>query len=401
VDVSGDDRWSAEALLRLGALGIGRGDARDLRGAITVHAYDPEPLEILALPGTLKDPADPSTYARLASPDGWGAAERWPLVTPEESRAFDDAELLYRLCLEHDGATMRDQPDRIVIASAVRPRNAARIASLRREIEAGRERNPTLPAWHYFLARLLNEANLHAEARGLIEAIPKSLRRFDAFANLAAEHYIDTERFDVAEEICRAYPYVHNQRDLLTFATKGRKALEDERILAEKTAKMREPSPRALLKTSKGNITLELFEDDAPNAVRNFVDLVARKRFYDGLRFHRVEGGRCLRMGDPRTRAGASGDDDGPAWRLRPDSSPRPMLRGYVTALPVEGGFHGSQLLISFVPMTELEHTLVFARVVEGMDVLLSLEQDDLLEQAEILSRRNHAYDPMAARLDR
>jgi hypothetical protein len=77
------------------------------------------------------------------------------------------------------------------------------------------------------------------------------------------------------------------------------------------------------------------------------------------------------------------------------------MLRGYVTALPVEGGFHGSQLLISFVPMTELDRALVFARVVEGMDVLLSLEQDDLLEQVEIVSRRNHAYDPMAARLDR
>ena len=44
---------------------------------------------------------------------------------------------------------------------------------------------------------------------------------------------------------------------------------------------------RAIMETEKGTINLELFDQDAPNTVKNFVDL-ANKGFYDGLNFHRV-----------------------------------------------------------------------------------------------------------------
>ena len=44
---------------------------------------------------------------------------------------------------------------------------------------------------------------------------------------------------------------------------------------------------QATMKTSKGTITLDLFESDAPNTVKNFTDL-AKKGYYDGLKFHRV-----------------------------------------------------------------------------------------------------------------
>ncbi|MHC5080789.1 MAG: peptidylprolyl isomerase, partial [Planctomycetota bacterium] len=46
--------------------------------------------------------------------------------------------------------------------------------------------------------------------------------------------------------------------------------------------------PRVRLKTDRGEIVLELFEDDAPNHVANFISLVL-EGFYDGLVFHRVE----------------------------------------------------------------------------------------------------------------
>ncbi|MBL9123637.1 MAG: peptidylprolyl isomerase, partial [Planctomycetaceae bacterium] len=57
--------------------------------------------------------------------------------------------------------------------------------------------------------------------------------------------------------------------------------------------------PRVVLKTNRGDITLELFENEAPNTVANFVALVDKK-FYDGLPFHRVLRGFMAQGGDPK-----------------------------------------------------------------------------------------------------
>lgn len=403
VDVNERERWSAEALLRLSALGIGRGDLREMRGLVAVHAYDPERREVLTLPGGAGDPHDPGQYARLVSPDGWGASETWPPVTPEQSKEFDDAELLYRLCLEHDKVSLAEAPDRLVIASAVSPRSMSRIESLRRELEAARGRNPTLPSWTYFLGRLLHEANFYEEARRMIESIPAPLRPMDAFASLAAEHFLDTEEFDLAEQICREAPYMRTHDVVLKLAVQGKKVQEAERAALAKDAAKEEKNPRVRFKTVKGEFVIELFEDDAPGTVRNFMDLVLRRRFYDGLRFHEVQGARLAMIGDPRTRLGTSETKPGPGFRLRADRSERGLLTGYLAVLPAgDGAYHGSQFFITFAPLIgEMHRTFVFGRVVEGMDVLLKLEQDDLLEAVEVVSRRNHGYEASGARLDR
>jgi len=403
LDVTGTEHWSAEVLLRLGALGIGRGDLRDFRAFFLLTEYDPARQHVLSLPEGLTDPEKLENYGRLVSPDGWGAGETWAPVTPEQSREFDDNELLHRLFLEHERVSLRETPDQLVIANAVSPRSATRIAALRAELEAGRKRNPTLPAWTYYIGRLLNESNLYEEARAVIDSIPEPLRKFDAFASLLVDHYIDMQEFDAAEETCRKYPYMTACREKLALAARGKKVLEAERKAVAADAAKVDKNPRVLMKTSKGDMIIELFEDDAPNAVRNFMDLVIRHDYYDGIRFHAVQGGHVAWTGDPRTRLGSTTDQDGPDWRLRPDESKRGILRGYVAALPAAGGvFHGSQFLIALSPLLgEMERTFAFGRVVEGMDVLLSLEQDDTIEKIEVLSQRNHAYDPLAARLDR
>lgn len=403
VDVGSRERWSAEVLLRLGALGIGRGDLRDLRGLVAIHAHDPERREVLKLPGGAGDPHDPSQYARLVSPDRWGAGETWPPVTPEETCEFDDGALLYRLCLEHDRVSQREMPDQLVIANAVQPRTASRIAALRKELEDGRGRNPTLPAWTYFLGRLLHEANLYEEARELIDSIPAPLRVIDPFVSLAAEHFLDTEQFDVAIEICQRCPYMRGHSEVMKLATQGKRIQEEERAAIARDEAKEEKNPRVALVTSKGRIVLELFEDDAPGAVRNFMDLVLRRKFYDGLRFHEVGGARLAMIGDPRTRLGSTDTKGGPGFRLKKDRSERGLLRGYVAALPLEDGtFHGSQFIITLAPMIgEMAHTFVLGRVVEGMDVLLTIEQDDIVQEVVVLSRRNHGYEASGARVDR
>ncbi|BAU44795.1 putative peptidyl-prolyl cis-trans isomerase [Leptolyngbya sp. O-77] len=75
---------------------------------------------------------------------------------------------------------------------------------------------------------------------------------------------------------------------------------------------------RAIMETEKGTITLELFDQDAPNTVKNFVDL-SNKGFYDGLNFHRVipdfviQGG-CPN-GDGRGRSPATPLSAKPRWQ--------------------------------------------------------------------------------------
>ena len=61
----------------------------------------------------------------------------------------------------------------------------------------------------------------------------------------------------------------------------------------------KEKLPQVLLKTNKGDILLELYEDEAPNTVANYISLV-EKGFYDGTKFHRVIAGFMAQGGDPK-----------------------------------------------------------------------------------------------------
>lgn len=67
-------------------------------------------------------------------------------------------------------------------------------------------------------------------------------------------------------------------------------------------AKQKNPPPEtAVLETSLGTIEIELYRADAPKTVENFVKL-AQKKYFDGLRFHRVAKGFVIQSGDPLTR---------------------------------------------------------------------------------------------------
>ena len=76
-----------------------------------------------------------------------------------------------------------------------------------------------------------------------------------------------------------------------------KKAWAKEQKIREAEAKA-DNLPRVLLKTTKGDIEIELFENEAPNTVANFISLV-EKGFYNGLTFHRVLPGFMAQGGDP------------------------------------------------------------------------------------------------------
>ena len=190
-----------------------------------------------------------------------------------------------------------------------------------------------------------------------------------------------------------------------TFKTSWAK--EQEIRKAETEAGEQDPTkklPCVLLKTSKGDITLELFENEAPNTVANFVSLV-EKKFYDGVVFHRVLPRFMAQGGDP-TGTGSGGPD----YRIdcechKPDY--RKHFRGSISMAHAGLNTGGSQFFLTFVPTSMLDgrHT-VFGRIVEGFEVLADIQRVDPADteamvptidkiiEAKVLNKRDHAYEP-------
>jgi cyclophilin family peptidyl-prolyl cis-trans isomerase len=158
--------------------------------------------------------------------------------------------------------------------------------------------------------------------------------------------------------------------------------------------------PRAELVTPRGRVVVELFENEAPNTVANFISL-AEAGYYDGTRFHRVIPNFMAQGGDPNSRKGASGvpGRGGPGYRI-PDEHDREGARNHFTgslAMANSGTPHsgGSQFYITHTPPAHLngKHT-VFGRVIEGLEVARGIEGDDTLETVTVLRKRDHDYEP-------
>jgi cyclophilin family peptidyl-prolyl cis-trans isomerase len=161
--------------------------------------------------------------------------------------------------------------------------------------------------------------------------------------------------------------------------------------------------PRVLLKTNKGDIEIELFENQAPNTVANFISLV-KKGFYNGLTFHRVLAGFMAQGGDP-TGSGSGGPGYSIACECynRPDY--RRHFRGTLSMAHAGRDTGGSQFFLTFVPTPHLDgkHT-AFGRVVSGMDVLAKIQRrdpgdtdaprPDKIIEATVIRKRPHEYVP-------
>jgi cyclophilin family peptidyl-prolyl cis-trans isomerase/gas vesicle protein len=180
-----------------------------------------------------------------------------------------------------------------------------------------------------------------------------------------------------------------------------KKFWEKERQIRQAEAKA-DNLPRVLMKTTKGDIELELFENEAPNTVANFIALV-EKGFYNGLTFHRVLPNFMAQGGDP------TGDGTGgPGYAIacecyRPDA--RMHFRGSLSMAHAGRDTGGSQFFLTFLPTGHLNgrHTC-FGRVISGMDVLSKLQRrdpsapdqppPDKIVEAKVLRKRDHPYEP-------
>lgn len=195
-----------------------------------------------------------------------------------------------------------------------------------------------------------------------------------------------------------------------------------------------QPLPRVKLATARGEVEIELYEDDAPNTVANFIEL-CEKHFFDGLVFHNVVEGRWVQTGDP-TGTGRGGPsykfaheinaeylgldkkvvkDFARDYKLTPAPGTEemslkdlyekqgfhylkglkshPVTKGSVVMAYSQPDSNGSQFFVALsdCPWLNGKHT-VFGHVISGLEALKIVKKGDLLEKVEVLTKRDHPY---------
>ena len=185
-----------------------------------------------------------------------------------------------------------------------------------------------------------------------------------------------------------------------------KKYWEREKKLREQeaNAKGEDRLPRVKITTNRGDIIAELFENEAPETVGNFIHLV-ESGFYDGRVFHRVIGNFMVQGGCPK------GDGTGgPGYSIYCEcvnENHRNHFAGSLSMAHAGRDTGGSQFFMTQVPVPHLngDHT-VFGRIIEGFDVLAKIKRrnpqesadlaktPDKIESVEVLFKRDHEYKP-------
>jgi len=139
----------------------------------------------------------------------------------------------------------------------------------------------------------------------------------------------------------------------------------------------------AEIHTKKGILKIKFFEEDAPNTVKNFVDL-AEKGFYNGLAFHRVIPNFMIQGGCPEGTGRG-----GPGYQIDCELTGKNQHhdRGVLSMAHAGRNTGGSQFFICHTRSTtahlDKNHT-VFGKVYEGLDLIDTIRQGDVMEKVVI-----------------
>ncbi len=135
---------------------------------------------------------------------------------------------------------------------------------------------------------------------------------------------------------------------------------------------------QATIKTNLGDIVVQLFPEDAPLAVNNFVFL-AREGFYNGVKFHRVVKDFVIQSGDP-TGTGSGG----PGYKFADEAVTRDYVAGTLAMANSGANTNGSQFFITladFSGQLPKDYT-IFGIVTSGFDVVQSIGDVPVTENA-------------------
>lgn len=250
----------------------------------------------------------------------------------------------------------------------------------------------------YLKARLLGVFNRYKEGISLLKPmVDKGLGLPRDRLLLASYHYYLND-FDAASKLLTrikdtdsSQPEAVELKRVLAHSKKMWK--REAAILA--TGKNR---PTVELTMKSGSIVIELYEDEAPNTVANFIHLVETK-FYDKTKFHRVLSSFVAQTGDPHTRSGIGvPGTGGPGWTI-PDEFNKNSHTHFRGSLAMAGGktknSSGSQFYFCLIPVPYMDgRSTVFGRVTKGLELLGQIRAGDEIITAKVLSKRDHPYTP-------
>jgi len=153
------------------------------------------------------------------------------------------------------------------------------------------------------------------------------------------------------------------------------------------------PTPTAIITMEKGGeIVLEFYTKDAPRHVENFVSL-AKKRFYDGQRVHRVEPNFVVQFGDPQSKTKPMDDPSmgsgGPGYTIKAEFNSRKFERGVLgMARTNDPDSAGSQVYIMLGPAPFLNGKYTaFGQVTKGMDVVDKIRVGDRITSIKVVEK--------------
>jgi peptidylprolyl isomerase/peptidyl-prolyl cis-trans isomerase B (cyclophilin B) len=358
-------------------------------------------LVLLLVPAKAQEQATAEAEATIA--EFRRAYEEWR----KQSRRLQEIDTLFRNSNEEHRERLRDE-----YAAAIDASNAALTAMIPL-LEAANRAKPKDRIYTDLMvniARLAYDGDRYEIARPLAEALAKDFAdkpSVQLLAGLCAYEMSDLKS---------ASAYLQRAREL------GGLAAADDRLAERLLANMprRQPLveaelahqaedasgdnlPRVMLRTTRGDIVIELFEDDVPNTVSSFVWLV-EQGFYNDLEFFRVISGFGAITGSP-----TNDGQGGPGYEILKERGPRGdrlHLRGAVSMIPASDRTNGSQFFIAFRPSycERLDgQQTVFGRVIEGMDVAERLHRvephaakgvvsPDRVLEATMIRKRDHEY---------
>lgn len=289
----------------------------------------------------------------------------------------------------------------------------------------------------------------YEKAIEVLDAGEVDLEAHPIAAVIRAEALIPQNRFDDAQAALESIPTGARVRpDLLDRMYYLRQQIEELQENWQDEAALRDAEasaddlPRATFETSRGTIVMELYENEAPNTVANFITLV-EQGFYNGLSFYQVVPNTFVAAGDPAVRAdlvtspdkarlqytlplelprldNVAGEDD--ALDAEPietmedappagDAAPAEQEEAEVIPLPEKSRSHfagvlsmersgeaidSSRFIITLRQRLDRDgRNVAFGRVIEGMATARELTSDDQIISASILRKRDHDYAPV------
>lgn len=136
----------------------------------------------------------------------------------------------------------------------------------------------------------------------------------------------------------------------------------------------------ATIKTTKGNIVVELYGDAAPKTVSNFL-VLAKTGFYDNLTFHRREEGFVIQGGDPNGNG-----TGGPGYRFEDELGGKYTTyeRGVLAMANSGLNTNGSQFFIMLADYPLPNNYTVFGKVTKGMDVVDKIKVGDSWSKIDV-----------------